>query len=61
MGTIFRAATNEKGRTGEVRPFLPFLGECPHFRFFYSRGTSNNATMLMILINGLIAGPAVSL
>ena len=27
----------------------------------YSNGTSSNATMLMILINGLIAGPAVSL
>jgi len=26
-----------------------------------STGTSNSATMLMILINGLIAGPAVSL
>jgi hypothetical protein len=27
----------------------------------YSSGTSNSATMLMILISGLIAGPAVSL
>ncbi len=27
----------------------------------YRSGTINNATMLMILINGLIAGPAVSL
>jgi hypothetical protein len=27
----------------------------------YSSGTSSNATMLMILISGLIAGPAVSL
>jgi hypothetical protein len=26
-----------------------------------SSGTSNSATMLMILISGLIAGPAVSL
>ena len=28
---------------------------------FYSNGTINSATMLMILISGLIAGPAVSL
>jgi hypothetical protein len=27
----------------------------------YSKGTINNATILIILINGLIAGPAVSL
>ncbi len=27
----------------------------------YSSGTISNATMLMILISGLIAGPAVSL
>ena len=27
----------------------------------YSSGTSSSATMLMILISGLIAGPAVSL
>ncbi len=27
----------------------------------YSNGTSSRATMLMILISGLIAGPAVSL
>ena len=27
----------------------------------YSNGTSSNATMLMILINGFTAGPAVSL
>ena len=27
----------------------------------YSNGTSSSATMLMILISGLIAGPAVSL
>ncbi len=27
----------------------------------YSQGTINKATMLMILINGLTAGPAVSL
>jgi len=27
----------------------------------YSSGTSSRATMLMILISGLIAGPAVSL
>jgi hypothetical protein len=30
-------------------------------RAFYKRGTINSATMLMILIMGLIAGPAVSL
>ena len=29
--------------------------------WIYSRGTSSSATMLMILISGLIAGPAVSL
>ena len=28
---------------------------------FYSNGTSSSATMLMILISGLMAGPAVSL
>jgi hypothetical protein len=27
----------------------------------YSNGTNSNATILMILINGLMAGPAVSL
>ena len=30
-------------------------------RLDYSSGTISKATMLMILINGLIAGPAVSL
>ncbi len=43
--------------------------KAPHLRGFlvsaevtnYSSGTISNATMLMILINGLIAGPAVSL
>ena len=30
-------------------------------RIAYSSGTISSATMLMILINGLIAGPAVSL
>jgi hypothetical protein len=30
-------------------------------RYAYSIGTSNRATMLMILINGFTAGPAVSL
>src|SRR5690606_34547700 len=33
----------------------PALAAC------YSSGTSSNATMLMILISGLMAGPAVSL
>ncbi len=30
-------------------------------RVAYSNGTISNATMLMILMSGLIAGPAVSL
>jgi hypothetical protein len=31
------------------------------YRPFYSNGTISSATMLMILISGLMAGPAVSL
>jgi hypothetical protein len=58
MGTIFPLTRNQKGRTREVRPLFPANGECPDS---YSRGTSNRATMLMILISGLMAGPAVSL
>jgi len=32
-----------------------------HHWYLYSNGTISSATMLMILISGLIAGPAVSL
>ena len=35
-----------------------FSDDCP---FDYSSGTISSATMLMILISGLTAGPAVSL
>jgi hypothetical protein len=38
-------------------PFCQEMANVP----IYNRGTSNSATMLMILMSGLIAGPAVSL
>ena len=43
----------EKGR---IVPTLPTACDMA-----YSKGTISNATMLMILMSGLIAGPAVSL
>jgi hypothetical protein len=46
-------------RKRKRRPKPPFLGMRESLG--YSSGTSSKATMLMILINGLIAGPAVSL
>jgi hypothetical protein len=61
MGAI-SAAAKEKGdglaaHPLQARPHLLANEECPH----YSSGTSSRATMLMILISGLMAGPAVSL
>ena len=48
------AACKKKPRTGGASGV-----QCN--RSDYSNGTSNRATMLMILISGLTAGPAVSL
>jgi hypothetical protein len=42
-------------------PPLPQAGEGELVKISYKRGTISNATMLIILIMGLIAGPAVSL
>src|SRR5690349_25110112 len=58
-GPYFGPPERRRGRTFEVRPLLSANGEYPHFD--QSSGTSSNATMLMILISGLMAGPAVSL
>ncbi len=44
-------------KTAALRPPFPVL----HDGCDYSSGTSSKATMLMILISGLMAGPAVSL
>jgi hypothetical protein len=43
----------------EATPYLRV--EEPSHIILPSTGTNSSATMLMILINGLIAGPAVSL
>jgi hypothetical protein len=49
---------------GFPRPFsriLPNRGDSPlRGQFLYSSGTGSSATMLMILISGLMAGPAIS-
>jgi hypothetical protein len=43
-------------------PRIKYLrGPSPNYIILPSTGTSSSATMLMILIKGLIAGPAVSL
>jgi hypothetical protein len=47
-------------KTGKQR-FYPSPFTCQFVAADYSNGTISSATMLMILINGLIAGPAVSL
>jgi hypothetical protein len=37
------------------------IASCDFGQYNYSSGTISSATMLMILISGLMAGPAVSL
>ena len=56
--SLRRGLTESANKNGGPRP--PFLDACSDARL-YSSGTSSSATMLMILISGLIAGPAVSL
>jgi len=48
--------TRERGAADGPYPFL-----CAGVARHYNSGTISSATMLMILINGLMAGPAVSL
>ena len=52
----------EDGAVGEEVGLKPDLQPEYSLGFrLYSSGTSSKATMLMILMSGLIAGPAVSL
>jgi hypothetical protein len=51
-------ATTSQKKAGTRVPAFSLLRAGP---LLQSSGTSSSATMLMILISGLIAGPAVSL
>src|SRR3970282_823311 len=61
-GVVFEHHRADHGRVG-CDPVVAF-GDDPAFGqriSHYNNGTISSATMLMILISGLIAGPAVSL
>ncbi len=64
---IFHDCKSLKMKESENRAFRFPCSEKSRMDLFraslnpYRNGTINSATMLMILINGLIAGPAVSL
>ena|GEM_PF-6357027 len=56
--------TNDSGNPDliPIKKGAPELLHVPfRVRNIYNKGTINSATMFMILISGLIAGPAVSL
>jgi len=57
-GIPMRFAQLLRGRSDPVRELVE---RNPDYIILPSTGTISSATMLMILINGLIAGPAVSL
>jgi len=57
MGTKLRLPKQK----GDAQKRIPFVSRPEYPAVYYSNGTSSNATMLMILISGLMAGPAVSL
>jgi len=61
-GSIKKALSQACGHTGKRRRSAGVRHpEDWKNRLDYNKGTSSSATMLMILMSGLIAGPAVSL